>query len=163
MPNTTIPNEFKISRITQEMVINRLRSMGDPCAVAALVVKKSLAACLREFDANDARIADVVREVCRGGMAGLLIAEQSLSRGAVKIIAVVIELAAELRLDTTLAMHGALEGVADLHNSVSSERMDEILLNIGVHFLGAGKVLSAIVDTRQPRRVRKARRDAGPA
>src|SRR5271170_4458136 len=96
--------DFKISQLTKELVTARLKTMGDPSAAAGDIVKQTLQVALKGTKQGDSAFLDPIRDVCQGGMTGLLIAEQSLPRGAVRILEVVAELSTEFSLDPTRAM-----------------------------------------------------------
>jgi hypothetical protein len=132
--------DFKINQLTKELVVIRLKNMGDPCIAAAELVRKTLAVALKGTPPNDANFIRVVREACQGGMTGLLVTAQNMPVGAVRMLEAVGEMAMELGFDPTRAMRGAIEGIADMHRFLTVEQMDAIRKEIDANLLGAGDV-----------------------
>ena len=133
-------NETRFGQLTKEMVAEELRRMGDPCAAAALVVRKTLAAA---FDGPAAlgqpSPEQVIEAAVKGAMTALLLADQNLARGAILSLEAVAEAAGERNLDPTAAMMAALRGLADLRRFVEPDRMDTIRIEIEAHYHGAGE------------------------
>lgn len=132
-------NETRFGQLTKEMVAEELRRMGDPCAAAASVVRKTLAAA---FDGPAAlgqtSPEQVIEDAVKGAMTALLLADQNLARGAILCLEAVAESSAERGVDPTTAMMAAMRGLADLRRFVEPERMDTIRLEIDAHYHGAG-------------------------
>lgn len=147
-------DDFKISQLTKELVVIRLRNMGDPCAAGAELVKKTLAVALKGMTMEDPQVPTIIRDACEGGMTGLLVAEQSMPRGAVKLLEAVSEVAMELGLDPMATMQSALEGIADLHKLLTQEQIDDIKREIGQNFMGTSEAFSAIVYALKERELR---------
>src|SRR6185295_17743613 len=114
MPTTNLPEDFKIDELTEEIVIHRVEGAADPFGEAANVVKSTLSASLKSSRIGTRHFPVAVRHACRGAMAAFLVCRHDPSQGAVALIDGVLELAYAEDLDATLALHGALEGVADL-------------------------------------------------
>jgi len=140
-----IMSDFKVGQLTKELVAIRLRNMGDPCSAAAELVKKTLLVALKGVQAKDPQITTIIRDACEGGLTGLLVAEQSLPKGAVKLMEAVSEVAMEMGLDPMEAMQAALEGFADLYKVVTQEQLDDIRRELGTNFMGTNEAFSAIV------------------
>lgn len=136
-------DQVRIGQLTKEMVAEELRRLGDPCAAAAAVVRKTLAAA---FDgpasAGPTPAERVVEDAVKGAMTALLLADHSLARGAILILEAVLETAAERQLDPTAAMSAALKGLADLRRFVEPARVDELRLEIEAHYHGAGEAFN---------------------
>ncbi len=134
-------DELRIHQLTKEMVAEELRQLGDPCAAAAAVVRKTLSAALASPPDGTAR-ERVVEDAVKGAMTALLLADQSLSRGGMLVLATVAEVAAETHMDPTEAMRAALSGLADLRRFVDPTRMEEIRIEIEAKYMGAGEVFN---------------------
>jgi len=133
-------DELRINQLTKEMVAEELRLLGDPCQTAAGVVRRTLTAALQnppEGTASDRIIEDAVK----GAMTALLLAEQSLPRGALLVLAAVLD-ASEAVIDPTQAMRAALKGIAELRRYADLDRIEEVRLAIDGQFMGAGEVFS---------------------
>lgn len=147
-------DEVRIGQLTKEMVAEELRRLGDPCAAAAAVVRKTLAAA---FDGPAAQgqatpVDRVVEDSVKGAMTALLLADQSLARGAILVLEAVVDVSAERQLDPTVAMSAALRGLADLRRFVEPARMDDIRLEIEAHYHGAAEAFNLYL--REPLRTR---------
>jgi hypothetical protein len=146
-------DEVRIGQLTKEMVAEELRRLGDPCAAAAAVVRKTLAAA---FDGPAASggvpVELAVEDAVKGAMTALLLADHNLARGAILVLESVVDVSAERQLDPTAAMTAALKGLADLRRFVEPERIDDIRLEIEAHYHGAGEVFSGCL--REPLKAR---------
>ena len=142
-------DQLRLGQLTKEMVAEELRRLGDPCASAALVVRKTLAAAFSTGPAlPSAGVERIIEDAVKGAMTALLLADQSLTRGAILVLEAMVDAAAEHHIDPTLAMTAALRGLADLRRFVEPERMDDIRLEIDAHYHGAGDAFVAYL--RQP-------------
>ncbi len=137
-------DEFQIGQLTKEMVIARLKTLGDPCAAAAEIAKKTLVIALKGCEPSDAGKA--VQDVCHGTMVGLLLCQQSLAKGSVLILEKVGEVASEYNLDPTGMMTWALRGLAGVRKLISREELSDIRHEIAKHFMGADEVFASIID-----------------
>ena len=70
----------------------------------------------------------------------MLLADQSVARGAILVVEAVMDTAAKRDLDPTESMSAALKGLADLRRFVDPSRIDDIRLEIESHYMGAGEV-----------------------
>ena len=131
-------DELRIVQLTKEMVAEELRLMGDPCAAAAAVVRKTLRAAFA--GAGGAPAARVIEDAVKGSMTALLLADHSMTRGAILVLEAVVDVAAQRDLDPTESMRAALKGLADLRRFVDPARLDDIRLEIAAHYMGAGEV-----------------------
>lgn len=134
-------DELRIVQLTKEMVAEELRLMGDPCAAAALVVRKTLMAAFQGTAPGDTPPSRVIEDAVKGAMTALLLADQSLTRGSILVIEAVMDVAAKKDLDPTDSMRAALKGLADLRRFVDPARIDDIRLEIEAHYMGVGAVL----------------------
>lgn len=136
---------FEIGQLTKELVAVKLKKMADPCAAAAELVKNTLSvalkACVEDPEARDKAIADA----CRGGMTGLLLADQSLPKGGALILEAVVELAQQFELHPAEVMKSALKGMADLRRYLRADQLDDIKHEIGAHFMGAGEAFGLAI------------------
>lgn len=132
-------DELRIQQLTKEMVAEELRMLGDPCAAAAAVVRKTLSAAL-ESPLDGTPPMRIVEDAVRGAITALLLAEQSLTRGSILLLEVIVDVAAKAQLDPTEAMRAALRALADLRRFADPARIDDIRLAIGAKYMGAGEV-----------------------
>lgn len=131
---------FRLGQLTKELVAAKLRAMDDPCTAAAGIVRATVHVALAA-PLDPAGQGQVIEEACKGGVTGLLLAEQNLAKGAVAILRHVAEVAGERHVDPTLAMESALRGIADLKRFVLPERMEELKNAVDAEFMGAGEFL----------------------
>ncbi|MEK7383658.1 MAG: hypothetical protein AAB262_10295 [Elusimicrobiota bacterium] len=133
-------DQLRIGELTKEMVAEELRLLGDPCAAAAVVVRKALTAALRSAPTGVAPSARLIEDAVKGAMTALLLADHSLARGAVLVLEAVHDVAGECHLDPTESMRAALRALAELRRFVEPARLDDIRLEIEAHYMGAGEV-----------------------
>ncbi len=133
-------DEMRLAQLTKEMVAEEFRLMGDPCATAANVVRKTLMAALQGAAPGDTPPATIIEDAVKGAMTAILLADQSVSRGAILVVEAVMDVAAKRDLDPTESMSAALKGLADLRRFVDPARIDDIRLEIEAHYMGAGEV-----------------------
>lgn len=149
-------DEFKIGQLTKELVAEKLRRMDDPCAEAARLVRKTLGVALRNAQpGTEIGLGPVIEDACWGGMTALLLAEQSLSKGAVLVIHELSELATELQLDPTETLRSALRGIAGLDRVLRADQLDEIRAAIKLSFVGMDEAFAQIVEDERERRREK--------
>ena len=134
-------NELRIGQLTKEMVAEELRLLGDPCAAAAGVVRKTVAAALAN-PGGEVSALRLIEDAVQGAMTALLLADQSLARGGLLILDAVVDAAAEGHVDQTEGMRAALRGIADLRRFTDPARLDDIRLEIGAKYMGAGEVFA---------------------
>ncbi len=132
-------DELRIHQLTKEMVAEELRQLGDPCAAAAAVVRRTVFAALKNRPQGTADVR-VLEDSVKGAMTALLLADQSLARGGMLVLAAVVEVASEAQMDPTEAMRAALLGLADLRRFVDPDRIEELRLAIEAKYMGAGEV-----------------------
>ncbi|HAZ08321.1 MAG TPA: hypothetical protein DCZ01_07340 [Elusimicrobia bacterium] len=135
-------DELRIGQLTKEMVVEELRLLGDPCVAAALVVRRTLFAALKDSPVDGTAHARVVSDSVEGAMTALLLADHSLARGAILVLEAVHDVAGECHLDPTECMRAALSALASLRRFVEPARIDDIRLGIEAHYMGAGEVFS---------------------
>ena len=133
-------DELRIVQLTKEMVAEELRLLGDPCAAAASVVRRTLSAALQGAAPGDTPPARIIEDAVKGAMTALLLADQSLARGSILIVEAVMDTAAKRELDPTDSMRAALKGLADIRRFVDPSRIDDMRLEIESHYMGAGEV-----------------------
>lgn len=134
-------DELRIHQLTKEMVAEELRALGDPCAAAAAVVKRTLTAALQS--APEGTSAEtIVEDSVKGAMTALLLADQSLARGGLLVLDVVLDVTAKADLDPTESMRAALRALADLRRFVDPSRIDDVRLAIESKYMGAGEVFA---------------------
>ena len=133
-------DELRIVQLTKEMVAEELRLLGDPCAAAANVVRKTLMAALQGAAPGDTPPVRVIEDAVKGAMTALLLADHSMTRSAILVVEAVMDVSTKRDLDPTKSMSAALKGLADLRRFVDPARMDDIRLEIEAHYMGAGEV-----------------------
>lgn len=134
-------DELRIHQLTKEMVAEELRLLGDPCATAASVVRKTLSAALP--DAPEGTPLDrVIEDAVRGAMTALLLADHSLPRGSLLVLEAVLDAAGAAHVDPTEAMRAALKGLSDLRRFVSPTRLEDIRVEIEAKYMGAGEAFA---------------------
>lgn len=104
-------------------------------------MRKTLAAALRN-PSHGTSPARIIEDAVKGEMGALLLADYSLSRGALFVLEAVHEASVEAHLDPTEAMCAALRGIADLRRVVQPVRLDEIRIEVAARYMGAGEVFS---------------------
>ncbi len=130
-------DDIRIVQLTKEMVAEELRLMGDPCAAAAAVVRKTLDAAQQATAPEDFKPNVVIEDTVKGAMTALLLADHSVTRGAILVLEAVMDVAARRGLDPTESMMAALKGLADLRRFVEPARLDDVRLEIAAHYMGA--------------------------
>jgi hypothetical protein len=135
-------DELRIVQLTKEMVAEELRLMGDPCAAAANVVRKTLYAAFSSPTPGDTSSEVVIEDAVKGAMTALLLADHSMTRGAILVLEAVMDVAAKRELDPTGSMRAGLKGLADLRRFIDPARIDDIRLEISAHYMGAGEVFA---------------------
>ncbi|MEK7388918.1 MAG: hypothetical protein AAB036_04405 [Elusimicrobiota bacterium] len=133
-------DELRIVQLTKEMVAEELRLLGDPCAAAANVLRKTLYAAFANPAPGGTPTTVVIEDAVKGAMTALLLADHSMTRGAILVLEAVMDVAAKRELDPTSSMRAALKGLADLRRFVDPARLDDIRLEIAAHYMGAGEV-----------------------
>lgn len=137
-------DEFKINQLTKELVTARLRALEDPCAATADLVRRTLEVALKGLEPGTVAESRIVEDACQGGMTGLLLNEQSLTKGSIAILEAVVDLAGKLNLDQPEMMRSAMRGIADMQRFVPSAAMGEIQIAIEARFHGAGVAFEAL-------------------
>lgn len=138
-------DKFEIGQLTKELVAMKLKKMADPCAAAAELVKNTLSVALKTCKDDDAARDKVIADACRGGMTGLLLADQNLAKGAALTLETVVELAGVHELHPAEVMKSALKGMADLRRFLRPDQLEDIQREIGTHFMGAGEAFQQAV------------------
>lgn len=133
--------DFRIGQLTKELVSIQLKKMGDPCAVAAELVRKTLRVALKPGQEQAGVIADAVQ----GGLQGLLLCEGDVPKGGVLVLEAVAELAAELQLDPTESLRAALAGLARLRRLLLPDQLAELQAGVEARFQGAGEVFAELL------------------
>lgn len=135
---------FKVSQLTKEIVLARLREMADPCVAAAALVKRTLEVAFKDLKPGSVAESRIVEEACQGGMTALLLNDQDIVRGAVAILEAVVDLAHGFNLDQQEMMRSALRGIADMRRFASPDILVAIRAAVEDRFHGAGLELEAL-------------------
>jgi hypothetical protein len=133
-------DDIRIVQLTKEMVAEELRLMGDPCAAAASVVRKTIDAAQQATPPQDFKPNVVIEDTVKGAMTALLLADHSVVRGSILVLEAVTDVAAKRGFDPTESMQAALKGLADLRRFVEPARLDDIRTEISAHYMGADEV-----------------------
>ena len=137
---------FRLDQLTKELVTDKVRSMDDPCAEVAGIVKTTLDVAMRSAADDSKTRAGLIEDACRGGMTGLILTEQNTARGAVLILHRVVEIAARFAIDPMSAMEGALKGIASLSRVMQPDRVQAMYYAVQAEFMGAGDLLLKLLD-----------------
>lgn len=137
---------FKVGQLTKELVAIQLKRMEDPCAAAADSVAKTLRVALKGVGADLPQRGKVIEDAVRGGMQGLLLAEQSVPRGGALVIEAMADLAQDLGLDPQDTLKSALTGLASLKHLLRPDQLDGLREELDAHFHGTGAVFSELLD-----------------
>lgn len=132
--------DFKIGQLTKELVAQRLKSMENPCAVAADLARQTLDVA---FKGQPADASQVVSDTCYGAMQGLMLAGQDFPKAAVLILQAVSDVSNTHGQDPTAMMFAAMRGFARLSKLCTDAQVHEIKMLIEAHFNGAGEAFSA--------------------
>jgi hypothetical protein len=112
--------------------------LGDPCQTAADVVRRTLSAALQAPPDGTAP-ERIIEDAVKGAMTALLLAEQNLPRGAMLVLASVLDVS-ESNVEPMTAMGAALKGIADLRRFADPTKLEDIRLEIAAKYMGAGEV-----------------------
>ncbi|MFH1725136.1 MAG: GAF domain-containing sensor histidine kinase [Elusimicrobiota bacterium] len=132
---------FNLAQLTKEMVVGSIRELGDPAQVTARVVHSTLLARLKGRSLPDHEVQEAAVETCRGAMAGMVLTECPLPRGAAAILAAVPKTAREAGVDDRLVAIAGIEGMADVKRFTTpevlgriSQRLEEVRRGAGAAF-----------------------------
>lgn len=131
---------FNLAQLTKEMVVNSIRHLADPGRISAGVVHSTLLARLKGHKLSNYEIQEAVIEVCRGAMAGMLLMECPLPKGAAEILKTVARTAVEAEVDDKLMSIAAIKGMADVKRFVTPEALRKISDQLEATRRGAGGV-----------------------
>lgn len=121
--------DFQVSQLTKEMVVTRLKALGDPCAAAVDVARTTLEVILKSSTSIDPSIG-AIRDVCQGTMVGLILTDQSLTKGAMLMLEMIIEINARFGLDPQETSKAAIQGIAGVAKYVTMGQLDEVRAGI---------------------------------
>ena len=138
-------DRIRLQQLTKEIVAEELRRLGDPCEVAAQVLRKTLSAALSTAEDSQRLIDDAVK----GAMTALLLADHSVIRGSVLALQTVLE-ATEGRVEPTFAARAALKALADLRRFVPPERTEEIRAALEARWPGFGQTFAEFLGEPYP-------------
>lgn len=138
--------EYRVGQLTKEMVITRLKALGDPCVAAADIAKKTMVVGLTGSSVVGANTRQLVKEICHGTMVGLILSDQSLPKGACLLLRVVAEVSSDLSMNPEDMMTYAIDGIVELRRLSTVDQMDEIRKAVARDFMGAGDVFRAALD-----------------
>ncbi|MDE2292978.1 MAG: hypothetical protein KGL53_12925 [Elusimicrobia bacterium] len=138
-------DDFKVSQLTKELVAMRLARMEDPCAAAADSIRQTLKVALQALPPGDPERHTVIEDAVRGGMQGLILAEQDVPRGGALVVEAMAELAHDVGMDPSETIKSALAGLAGLKRLLRADHLDALREAIEEHFHGAGEVFSELL------------------
>lgn len=136
------PEAHPLKEKTQDFVQKRIKNAGDPFEAASHAADEIIGAAVRKTEGKPGAIskADIVRDVCHGAMAGLLLADLDIAKGAVVLIGSMAEVAQEIKVDPAELLTWSLEGVARLTPLVSLQRMSDVGHAIDAQFMGTAEI-----------------------
>ena len=137
--------DFRIRQLTKELVSAKLGERGEPCAIAADLVRRTLEVALQGLALGAVAESRVVEDACQGAMTGLLLHEKDLAKGAVLILDAVVDLAGRLNVDGTEMMRSAMRGIADMRRFSGPAVLSAIEAAIELEYQGAGSAFRAIL------------------
>jgi len=134
---------FNLRQLTKEMISKKLEEIEDPIEAAAGIVEKALYAALKDAAEFKRHESLIVQEACHGALTAMVLKDQNLSRGAVRILKAVTMAAGRLNLDTTDMIKQALIGLARIRKVTTRQQLYEIGNAIQSEFMGAGDFFRA--------------------
>jgi len=135
-----------LNRLTREMVSARLADINDPAALAADVAGKTIALGLKASPGLER--LDLIREVCSGAMAGLLVGGERVPAGAAGILSCVVDAASTGHIDPCEAMTAALRGIAEISRAAPEGQLYDIGCALEERFHGAGDAFRRLLQER---------------
>lgn len=131
---------FNLAQLTKEMVVGQLRTLQDPTRLAAETVRGAMVARLKGHRLSNYEIQEAVSEICRGGIAGMILMECPMGRCAARILMSAEAAAKEAGLDRELVLVAAVRGVADARRFVTSDVLREMRSRMTAVWAGASEV-----------------------
>ncbi|MFH1725135.1 MAG: hypothetical protein ABII00_11020 [Elusimicrobiota bacterium] len=131
---------FNLAQLTKEMVVKSIRALGDPAQVAAGVLNGTLLARLKGRGLSNREVEEAVIETARGAMAGMVLMESSLPRGAAAILAILSKTARQAGVNEPLVVIAGIKGMADVRRFTTAETLDQISRRLEETRRGAGGV-----------------------
>ncbi|MBI3298404.1 MAG: hypothetical protein HYZ75_09595 [Elusimicrobia bacterium] len=136
--------DFKVAQFTKELVAIRLQRLEDPSLAAAELIRKTLHTALKALPPGPER-GKVIEDAVRGGMQGLILADQDVPRGGVAVVEALAELAQDLGLDPSETLMSGLRGLAGLRRLVRPDQLDKLRHEIDSRYDGAGEAFCAFL------------------
>lgn len=134
---------FKIGQLTKELVAKRLQEQPDPPAIAAGLVRETLAVAAK---AKPEEIETVVADACYGALQGVLLAEQDLARTAGLCLEAVAEVALACGSDPAAVMNAGIRGIVRMKKLLVEVQLEAIRKEIAERFDGAGPAFDAALE-----------------
>jgi hypothetical protein len=131
---------FNLAQLTKEMVVGQIKNLADPTMVAAEVVRGTLIARLKGHKLSNYEVQDVVVEICKGAIAGMVLMEVPLPRGAAAILHAAEVSSKSLPYDKHLMTTAAIKGIADVRRFTTKEIIGQIRHRINTTWLGSGEI-----------------------
>jgi hypothetical protein len=136
--------EYDFEKLAKEIVVEKLKDVDDPPALAAEVAHKIAVSGLASTRGQvEPRLA--VAAACRGVMAGMLLIEKDLPKTAVALLTKMALIAQEANLDPADCMTWAMEGIAPVVRLAPGGASDAVGTAIEENFMGAGEVFQGIL------------------
>ena len=135
--------ERDLEKLAKEFVLERLKSVADPYALAGDIARKIAVAGARS--SSEPRAA--VSAACRGVIGGMLILEKNLPKTAVALLAQMAVVAQEAHLDPGDCMTWAMEGIAPVCKLAPNDMGSEVRAALEAAFMGAGDIFERVLRT----------------
>ncbi|MFH1723591.1 MAG: hypothetical protein ABII00_03100 [Elusimicrobiota bacterium] len=131
---------FNLAQLTKEMVVTQIRNLADPTLLAAEVVRGTVIARLKGHRLSNYEIQEAVMEVCRGAVAGLVLMECPMGRGAAAILRGAMDASSAAGVDAELVEIAAIKGLADARRFVSEETLSQMRARLDAARVEAGQL-----------------------
>lgn len=151
-------DSFNLAQLTKHLVLKNAKGAPDPYAEARAAVRVTLQTYLKGMAAGNPEVKQGVKEVARGAMTGLLLADVLLAPGAVAVLQAVGELAPHLPHDPTELMTSSIEGIAELRLLLSVDGLALIQAALERECMGSGEVFRRCLELKGTRDEQIARR-----
>lgn len=148
--SATMSETFNLAQLTKEMVVHQLKNLEDPARIVAEVVRGTMIARVKGPEISDSDLQDVVREICKGAVSGMLLMETPLPRGCAKVLQAARSFAGAVGRDEDLVKIAALKGLSDVRRFVDTSLLNSIAEKLNETRSGAGDVFLHFAGNPQP-------------
>jgi len=136
------PDLHPLKEKTQEFALEKMKGADDPLLAATHAADEMIGAAVRKTEGKPGAITkeEIVREACHGAMAGMLLSDLDICKGAVTLIGSMAEVAQEIHVDPAELLTSTLEGIARLTPAVSAQKMADVGAAIDSQFMGTAEI-----------------------